>query len=164
MQQVLAIERLERRTRSGHDVDLEAARPRLAHDALQEPFRIRAPDFDLDAIFAVEGRDQRGNVVGRDGRVEGKLLLSFGAFEQPLLAVGALVGRDLGDAHRLGERAGSEREQRKRRQAFTQDPLGISHADRAPRCGWCRPQTMAQFCAPCQRSNRAKKHQIRATG
>src|SRR5262249_43113354 len=85
---------------------------------LQEPFRIRAPDFDLDAIFAVEGRDQSGNVVGRDGRVEGELLLPFGAFDQPLLAVGALVGRDLGHAARLGERARSEHEQRKRRQRW----------------------------------------------
>ena len=63
LQQVLAIKRLERRGRARHDIDLSGG-PGLADDALQEAFRVGAPDLDLDAVFLVEGRDQDGDVVG----------------------------------------------------------------------------------------------------
>ena len=116
LQQVLAIERLERRARPGHDVDLEAPGPGLVQDALQDALGVGTPDLDLDAVFLVEGRDQNRNVLGRDRRIEGELLFALGAFDQPLLAVGALVGRDLGDTIRLGRaRARWKRGPRRRR-------------------------------------------------
>jgi hypothetical protein len=67
LQQILPVKRLERRARPRHDVDLETPSPGLAHDAVQEAFRIRAPDLDLEAVFPVEGGDERGNVIRRYG-------------------------------------------------------------------------------------------------
>src|SRR5262249_20083135 len=153
LQQVLAIERLERRARPRHDVDLEAPRPGLAHDALQEAFRIRAPNLDLHAVFLVEGRDQRGNVVGRYRGAGGQLLLPLGALDQPPLAIGALVVGNLGDAADLaadlGARARSKQQQgRQRRQAPTQTVPEIAHAARSAAVGVAR-ETMAQFRLPC---------------
>jgi len=71
---------------------------------------------------------------------------------QPLRPVGARVGRDLGDAHRLGERAGTARATQAL-SGFTQDALGNRMPTELRRAGWCRPQTMAQFCAPCSVAN-----------
>ena len=78
-----------------------------------------------------------------------------------LFAVGALIGRNLGDAIGLGEgrpieRAGSDQNDRERRQAVGKDALQSWHAGRAPRCGWSCRQSMAQFGGPCQRSQHAK--------
>jgi hypothetical protein len=161
LEQILAIERLECRGRAGHDIDLEATGLCLAYDTLQESFRVGAPDLDLDAVFLVEGSDQSGNVIGRDRRVEGELLFLFSAFEQPLAAVGALVGRDLGNSVRLRERGrvergGNDQKDRERHQAVSKNSLWSSHAGGAPRCGWSCRQTMAQFRGPCQRNQHAK--------
>ena len=161
LEQILAIERLERGGRAGHDIDLEAPGLCLAYDALQESFRVGAPDLDLDAVFLVEGSDQGGNVLGRDRRVERELLFLFGAFEQPLAAVGALVGRDLGSGvclreRGLMERGGNAQKDRERHQAVSNNPLWSSHAGGTPGCGWSCRQTMAQFRGPCQRNQHAK--------
>src|SRR5262249_57574607 len=83
--------------RPRHHVDLEPARARLTHDALEEPLRIRAPDPHLDAVFLVEGRDQRGNVLGRDRRVERELFFLFRPLDEALLAIGPLLPPDFVD-------------------------------------------------------------------
>jgi hypothetical protein len=54
------------------------------------------------------------------------------------------------------ERAGSDQNDRERRQAVGKDALQSWHAGMAPRCGWSCQQSMAQFGGPCQRDQYAK--------
>ncbi len=49
----------------------------------------------LDAVASFERRRQLVGIFGREGRIEEQRALLFGPREQPLLAVGTLVQREL---------------------------------------------------------------------
>ena len=101
---VLARERLDLGRIGLHDVHRVAAAARFGDRALHHLIAGGAPQIDLDAIFLLESARQRPRLGRLHRGVEGQLALFLGRFNQPLIAVGALVEIDRGCVLRDGRR------------------------------------------------------------
>ena len=97
-QELLAMQRLELRGDRGEGVDRAAAGAVLVDRALHELLGARAPVLEVDAVLLAEGVAHRPHVLGDGGTVDRHHFLLLGAGDQPLRAVGPLIGGDLGDA------------------------------------------------------------------
>ena len=92
------MQRLELGGDGGEGVDRAAAGAVLVDRALHELLGARAPVLEVDAVALAEGVAHRPHVLGDGGTVDHHRLLFLGAGDQPLRAVGPLIGGDLGDA------------------------------------------------------------------
>ena len=106
------MQRLELGGDGGEGVDRAAAGAVLVDGALHELLGARAPVLEIDAVFLAEGVAHRPHVFGDGGAVDRHRLLFLGAGDQPLRAVGPLIGGDLGDARRLRARRNRAERQR----------------------------------------------------
>ncbi len=70
LKQAFAVQELHFRRGVVHHVRLETAGARLGHRAPQDVAFARAPDVDLDAVAALELRDEADQVLLREGRVQ----------------------------------------------------------------------------------------------
>src|SRR5207302_7795270 len=117
LEQLLAVHRFHLRAVRFEDVAAEPPGARLRGGALQDLLRARAPQLDLYAcVFPLEDLDDGHRVLEVQGSVDEDLALFFRSFEDPLLAVGALVQVDLAVLCRIALRL-SENEPREKRRS-----------------------------------------------
>ena len=101
IQQLFAMQRLQRRRAGVIGVGRTAAGAALVERALHDRLGAAAPDLDVDAVFLLEGVDDGRRVVRHQRSVVADRAFLLGALDQPRRAVGALIGGDLGERARL---------------------------------------------------------------
>jgi hypothetical protein len=99
----VAVQGLQRVVIVEHDIDARPSGGGLGENPVPHLLGARPPEVDLDRMLLLEGADDCGVVLDRQGGIERQLRFIGGALPKPLLAVAAGIGGRADGALRLGQ-------------------------------------------------------------